>query len=117
MATSKPGPVQISSRNPIPLSASQESQVRELYYKRVREYCTDEIRDFAACAMNRTFSATWEEQDAAREEWFATMDDRRKEREAKEVRKKEQEKFQREWWGRPPLPEDDEAHTTTEGKR
>lgn len=32
------------SRNPLPLSASQEAQVRELYYKRVRTICADEIR-------------------------------------------------------------------------
>lgn len=32
------------SRNPLPLSASQESQVRELYYKRVRQKCADEVR-------------------------------------------------------------------------
>lgn len=31
-------------RKPIPLSASQESQVRELYYKRVRNKCADEVR-------------------------------------------------------------------------
>lgn len=157
MATPKPGPVQIASRNPIPLSSSQESQVRELYYKRVRGYCADEIRgtrgtmqymlwnlsingmndtDFASCALNRTFSATWvcrqqrlamnncmishasqQEQDAAREEWFATRDERRQEREAKEARRKEQEKFHREWWGLPPLPEDEQASAMTEGKR
>lgn len=28
----------------MPLSASQEQQVRDLYYKRVRGYCADEIR-------------------------------------------------------------------------
>jgi COX assembly protein 1 len=39
------------------------------------------------------------EQDAAREEWFATRDLRRKEREAKEEKRIEQEKFHREWWG------------------
>jgi hypothetical protein len=38
------------------------------------------------------------EQDAAREEWFATRDLRRKEREAKEEKRIEQEKFHREWW-------------------
>lgn len=43
--------------------------------------------------------ATQGEQDAAREEWFATRDVRRKEREAKEEKRKEQEKFHREWWG------------------
>ena len=32
------------SRNPLPLSASQESQVRELYHKRVRNKCADEVR-------------------------------------------------------------------------
>ena len=47
--------------------------------------------------------ATQEEQDAAREEWFATRDKRIKEREEKERRKLEQEKFHREWWGLPPL--------------
>ncbi|KAL8783141.1 MAG: hypothetical protein Q9213_004833 [Squamulea squamosa] len=136
MATPKPGPVQIASRNPIPLSSSQETQVRELYYKRVRGYCADEIRDFASCALNRTFSATWvcrqqrlamnncmishasqQEQDAAREEWFATRDQRRKEREVKEAKRKEQEKFHRAWWGMPPLPEDEEASGANEGKR
>ncbi|MCJ1476376.1 hypothetical protein MMC13_005042 [Lambiella insularis] len=121
MATSKPAPLPLPSRNPLPLSAGQEQQVRDLYYKRVRGYCADEIRDFASCALNRTFSATWacrsqrlsmnkcmiahatqEEQDAAREEWFASADKRIAEREAKERRKKEQEKFHREWWGMPP---------------
>lgn len=74
--------------------------------------------EFAACALNRTFTATifcrpeqqrmntcmvkyatQEEQDRAREEWFATRDQRRAEREAKEKRRQEQEKFHREWWG------------------
>lgn len=32
------------SRNPLPLSAAQEAQVRELYYARVRNYCTAEIK-------------------------------------------------------------------------
>ena len=34
----------LPSRNPIPLSSSQEAAVRELYYKRVRSKCADEIR-------------------------------------------------------------------------
>ncbi|KAI9682852.1 MAG: hypothetical protein M1829_006286 [Trizodia sp. TS-e1964] len=108
----------IPSHNPIPLSASQEAEVREVYYKRVRQRCAPEIKDFAACAINRTISATWAcrrerlamnacmvqfasqaEQDAAREEWFATRDERRAAREAKERRRVEQEKFHREWWG------------------
>lgn len=136
------------SRNPIPLSAAQEQQVRDLYYKRVRDYCAEEIKrvyfsfsktmnrpqtlpamtdcasrgspEFAACATGRTFTVTWacrperlamnscmiaratrEEQDAAREEWFALRLARRQEREAKEQRRKEQEKAHREWWGLP----------------
>lgn len=42
--------------------------------------------------------ATQKEQDAAREEWFATMDLRRREREAAEAKKRDGEKFFREWW-------------------
>ena len=34
----------LPSRNPLPLSASQEAQVRELYYKNVRDRCRDEIK-------------------------------------------------------------------------
>jgi len=34
----------LPSRNPLPLSSSQESQVRELYHKRVRNKCADEVR-------------------------------------------------------------------------
>jgi len=140
MAASDATRVPLPSRNPLPLSATQEGQVREIYYKRVRNLCADEIRgklllspmpclatklndadsispEFASCAHNRTFSATWkcrpqrlamnscmighagqEQQDAAREEWFATKQE-------KEARKKEQEKFHREWWGLPPLEE------------
>ena len=75
--------------------------------------------DFASCATSRTFTApfvcraqrramntcmiqfaTQAEQDAAREEWFSTMDQRRKERELKEEKRKEQEKFHREWWAK-----------------
>ena len=140
MAVPSTTPLPLPSRNPLPLSAGQEQQVRDLYYKRVRTYCANEIRgmddldirrifsiahiclltDFASCALNRTISATWacrtqrlsmnkcmiahatqEEQDAAREEWFASRDKRIEEREAKERRKIEQEKFHREWWGLP----------------
>lgn len=32
------------SRNPLPLSASQEAQVRDMYYERVRKQCSDEIK-------------------------------------------------------------------------
>lgn len=31
-------------RNPLPLSASQEAQVRSIYYARVRSRCGDEIK-------------------------------------------------------------------------
>ena len=131
-----PQPNPILSRHPLPLSSAQEAQVRELYYKRVRGKCANEIRgtqnicfllfeaaflirrpDFASCATNRTISATWacrkqrlamnscmvqyasqKEQDAAREEWFATMDLRRHEMEEKKRQKAEAEKFFKEWW-------------------
>ncbi|OMP82582.1 hypothetical protein BK809_0006892 [Diplodia seriata] len=105
-------------RNPVPLSAGQEQQVRDLYHKRVRQRCADEVKEFASCALNRTISATWacrqqrlamntcmvahatqEEQDRAREEWFATRELRKREREEKERKRVEQEKFHREWWG------------------
>lgn len=75
---------------------------------------------FADCALGRTFTApfkcraqnramntcmiahaTQDEQDSAREEWFALRLRRQKERELKEERRKEQEKFHREWWGLP----------------
>jgi len=75
---------------------------------------------FADCALGRTFSApfycrdqrlamntcmiahaTQTEQDAAREEWFATRLQRQREREEKEARRIEQERFHREWWGLP----------------
>ena len=34
----------LPSRNPLPLSATQEAQVRELYYKNVRVKCADAIK-------------------------------------------------------------------------
>jgi len=45
--------------------------------------------------------ATQAEHDKAREEWFATRMERARERERKERRKLEQEKFLREWWNIP----------------
>jgi COX assembly protein 1 len=45
--------------------------------------------------------ATQDEQDRAREEWFGNRLKRQREREAKEARRIEQEKFHREWWGLP----------------
>ncbi|KAJ2974109.1 hypothetical protein NQ176_g6231 [Zarea fungicola] len=90
LPTPPPERLAIPSRNPLPLSASQESQVRDIYYARVRKQCADEIKAFAACALGRTFTvsfacraehramngcmklhATQDEHDAAREEWFA----------------------------------------------
>ncbi|ROT39708.1 hypothetical protein SODALDRAFT_331819 [Sodiomyces alkalinus F11] len=123
-ATSEESKLPVPSRNPLPLSASQEAQVRDVFYARVRRSCADEIKAFAECAMNRTFSvafvcrsqhrvmnacmkshATPAEQDAAREEWFAQRLERQRERERKARKKLSQEEFLREWWG---LPEKDE---------
>ncbi|KAJ2904519.1 hypothetical protein MKZ38_007851 [Zalerion maritima] len=113
----------VPSHNPLPLSASQEAQVRDVYYARVRQHCAEEIKAFAACARSRTFSipfacraqnqamnacmlrhATPSEQDAAREEWFSKRLERQREREHKARRAREQESFMREWWN---LPEDE----------
>lgn len=180
------------SRNPLPLSASQEAQVRDIFYDRVRRQCADEIKGkgslvflgcsvysaslpasaytplassllscpvlscpviscpqpppppsppisttngrasltigttlsappdtaFAECALGRTFSvpfacrqthramngcmkahATPQEQDAAREDWFAQRSERARQRAEKLRRKEEQARFMREWWG------------------
>ena len=46
--------------------------------------------------------ATPGEQDAAREEWFATRENRAREREARARKQIEAEKLHREWWGLPP---------------
>ncbi|KAE9580887.1 hypothetical protein CGMCC3_g2984 [Colletotrichum fructicola] len=111
------------SRNPLPLSASQEAQIRDIYHQRVRSACAPEIKAFADCALNRTFTvsfvcsdqlramngcmkahATPQNHDAAREEWFAKRLERQRERERKAVKKSQQEDFIREWWG---LPEKD----------
>ncbi|KAJ9656130.1 hypothetical protein H2198_005186 [Neophaeococcomyces mojaviensis] len=107
-----PKAASVNLRNPLPLSAAQEAQVKEMYYKRVRSRCADEIKEFAACAKGRTVTATWacrterfamnscmmlhasrEEEDAAREEWFAGIQQRRRQKEeetaAVEKRRKE----------------------------
>ncbi|TEY85721.1 hypothetical protein BOTCAL_0013g00290 [Botryotinia calthae] len=110
----------MTSRNPLPLSAAQEAQVQEIYHTRVRSHCAAEIKVFAECALERTFTApfkcreqnramnncmishaTQSEKDAAREEWFSLRLQRQRDREAREARRKEQEKFHREWWGLP----------------
>lgn len=81
------------------------------------EIVTNRQAEFATCATNRTFTATFacrqqqkamnkcmvkhatqEEQDAARTEWFATIDQRREEKDVKEEKRKKDEKFWREWW-------------------
>ncbi|KAL7620491.1 hypothetical protein AAE478_009486 [Parahypoxylon ruwenzoriense] len=117
------GALPMPSRNPLPLSASQEAQVREVFNERVRKLCAEEIKAFADCARNRTLSipfacraisrrmnscmlahATPAEHDRAREQWFAQRAARARERERKERRKMEQEAFLREWWQ---LPEKD----------
>ncbi|CAK7212058.1 hypothetical protein SBRCBS47491_001338 [Sporothrix bragantina] len=106
------------SHNPLPLSASQEAQVRDLYYERVRKQCHAEIKAFADCALGRTFSVVFKCRDKnnemnaclkshatplaldeAREEWFARRAERAAERAQKAARKAEQEKLLREWWG------------------
>ncbi|KAI1496816.1 hypothetical protein F5X99DRAFT_413738 [Biscogniauxia marginata] len=110
-------PLPMPSRNPLPLSATQEAQVRQVFNERVRRQCSDEIKD---CARNRTLTvtfvcraasrqmngclaahATQAEHDRAREEWFAQRAARARERERKERRRAEQERFHREWWGLP----------------
>lgn len=43
--------------------------------------------------------ATPQEQDAAREDWFAQRQERFRQRAEKQRRKEEQARFMREWWG------------------
>ncbi|KAJ6001329.1 hypothetical protein N7499_002758 [Penicillium canescens] len=97
--SSAQAPKKYNLRNPLPLSAPQEQEVKLLYYKRVRALCAPEIKAFAECAVNRTVTATWicrqqrlamnscmvahakpEEEDRAREEWFASFEERRRAR-------------------------------------
>ncbi|KAK7754939.1 hypothetical protein SLS62_003023 [Diatrype stigma] len=127
------------SRNPLPLSASQEAQVREVFNARVRKLCEDDIkgvygvvRSFANCARNRTITipfacralsnamngcmaahATPAEHDRAREDWFAARAERARERARTERRRLEQERFHRDWWGLPPR-DPDEVHRELE---
>ncbi|KAI2469780.1 hypothetical protein F4781DRAFT_442314 [Annulohypoxylon bovei var. microspora] len=120
------GGLPMPSRNPLPLSASQEAQVREVFNERVRQLCSEEIKAFADCALNRTVTipfacraasrgmngcmlahATTAEHDRAREQWFAQRQRRAREKEAKERRKLEQQAFHREWWGLPARDPDD----------
>ncbi|OAL40599.1 hypothetical protein AYO20_00335 [Fonsecaea nubica] len=105
-ATQQPTPTigrpqpQNNLHNPLPLSASQEAEVRNLFHKRVRTRCADVIKDFADCTRGRTISVAWTcreqhlamnscmiqyatkaEEDAAREEWFQGILARRKQKE------------------------------------
>lgn len=99
-----PSPHRPNLRNPLPLSAAQEAQVRDLYYKKVRLRCDAQIKDFADCARGRTITATWlcrtqrlamnscmiasatpTVEDKAREEWYAGREERRKKREEESV--------------------------------
>ena len=107
----------IATSRPIPLTAAQEAEVRDLYYANVRSKCSDSIREFAQCAAGRTFSISWacrtqrkamescmngyatrEEEDRAREEWFRTVGERRRKREEEEKWKQGQRELKREWW-------------------
>lgn len=104
--------------NPTPLSAPQEQQVREIYYRNVRAKCAKEIEAFALCAKNRTFSMAWacrdskltmnscllsyqkpEEMDKARAEWFALAGERKRAKEERARKEEEARRKHREWWG------------------
>ena len=107
----------IRSSRPVPLTASQEAEIKELYYAKVRGKCADQVRDFAHCCTGRTFSITWacrsqrkamescmngyatrDEEDKAREEWFAKIGDRKRKLEEEERWKDDQRKLKKEWW-------------------
>ncbi|KAF1835291.1 hypothetical protein BDW02DRAFT_548503 [Decorospora gaudefroyi] len=104
--------------NPTPLSAPQEQQVRDLYYKNVRAKCAPEIQTFAQCALGRTVTMIYacrparlamnscmlqyqnqDEMDAARREWFALAGQRKLEREEHARRLEEARWKHKEWWG------------------
>lgn len=67
-------------------------------------------------AMNKCMAAhaTPDEYDRAREEWFAGRQQRARERQRTELRKLEQERFHREWWG---LPDRDAAELRREEEK
>ncbi|EON98332.1 putative cytochrome c oxidase biogenesis protein [Phaeoacremonium minimum UCRPA7] len=47
------------SRNPLPLSASQEAQVRDVFYDRVRRHCAAEIKGMSTnCSLGPSASYT-----------------------------------------------------------
>ena len=43
MTENRPNP-KYNLRNPLPLSASQEAEVQDLFHRRVRRRCADEIK-------------------------------------------------------------------------
>ncbi len=106
--SSPPTTRQNNLRNPLPLSPTQEQEVRRLYHERARRRCATVIKDFADCARGRTVSVAWHckdqhlamnscmmqyatkaEEDAAREEWFEGILARRREKEDKLVKVEE----------------------------
>ncbi|CAG8889305.1 unnamed protein product [Penicillium nalgiovense] len=124
----------ISTKQFVPMATSStspdtSSTMKLLYYKRVRAHCAPEIKAFAECAVNRTVTATWvcrqqrlamnscmvahakpEEEDRAREEWFAGHEDRRRAREEELARvEKRREEVIR-------MMREDEARTRAAGK-
>ncbi|KAF3049550.1 hypothetical protein E8E11_003192 [Didymella keratinophila] len=103
--------------NPTPLSAPQEQQVRDLYYKNVRAKCADEIEAFASCALGRTLTMIYacraprlamnacmlqyqnqDELDKARSEWFALAEERKKARQEHKRKLEEARGKHKEWW-------------------
>ncbi|KAF1954635.1 hypothetical protein CC80DRAFT_493757 [Byssothecium circinans] len=115
--------------NPTPLSAPQEQQVRDLYYKNVRSKCADEIAAFAACATGRTFTMVWacrtqklamnscmmkyqgqDEMDKARAEWFALAGERREKKRELARQIEEGRRKHKEWWNL-------DEHGKLQGKR
>ena len=60
--------------------------------------CRPQHRAMNACM---TLRATRDEEDAAREEWFAMRLERQRQREQKSRVAAAQEEFMREWWGLP----------------
>lgn len=126
----------VKAGKPIPLTASQEGEVRELYYANVRAKCADEIRDFAHCAAGRTFTipivcrkqrkamegcmvsyATRDEEDAAREEWFATLGERRRKKDEDERKRQAVLQQKREWWADYRHPKDPNAPPDADVKK
>ncbi|KAJ5465887.1 hypothetical protein N7530_009674 [Penicillium desertorum] len=115
----KTTPKQYNLRNPLPLSAPPRTRSETAVLQAT----------FAECAVNRTVTATWvcrqqrlamnscmvahakpEEEDRAREEWFAGYEDRRRAREEELARvEKRREEVIR-------MMREDEARTRAAGK-